>query len=66
MRLKDHRLEKVSIFYFVVIRPIENFLEALEVQIQTFLHLKGGVFFGGGFELFGPKRFEPAVMVVWP
>jgi len=28
--------------------------------------LKGGVFFGGGFELFGPKRFEPAVMVVWP
>ena len=33
VRLKDHQLEKVSIFYFVVIRPIENFLEALEVQI---------------------------------
>ena len=36
VRLKDHRLEKVSIFYLVVIRPTENDLEAHEVTVQVF------------------------------
>ena len=34
MRFKDHRLEKVSTFYFVVIEPTENFLEAREVYLS--------------------------------
>ena len=35
MCLEDHGLKNVSIFYFVVIRPIEKFLETREVTVQV-------------------------------
>ena len=40
MRSKVYRLEKILTFYHVVIRALENFLQAREVQIQIFYHLK--------------------------
>ena len=32
MRLKAYDLNKVSIFYYVGLRPLENFLRALEAE----------------------------------
>ena len=50
VRLIENCLENIFIIYHMVIRRLEKFLRACEVQIQ----------------IFWQKIFKPAVIVVWP